>query len=32
MKENNILISVLVPTYNRVKYLGECLDSIVEQK
>ena len=32
MKENNILISILVPTYNRVKYLGECLDSIVEQK
>ena len=32
MKENKILISILVPTYNRVEYLKECLDSIVEQK
>ncbi len=32
MKENKILISILVPTYNRVKYLKECLDSIVEQE
>lgn len=32
MKENKILISILVPTYNRVKYLEECLDSIVEQE
>lgn len=32
MKENKILISILVPTYNRVKYLQECLDSIVEQE
>lgn len=32
MKENKILISILVPTYNRVGYLKECLDSIIEQK
>jgi len=32
MKENKILISILVPTYNRVKYLEECLDSIIEQE
>ena len=32
MKESNILISILVPTYNRVKYLQECLDSIIEQE
>ena len=32
MKENKILISILVPTYNRVKYLEECLNSIVEQE
>ena len=32
MKENKILISILVPTYNRVKYLEECLDSITEQE
>ena len=32
MKENKILISILVPTYNRVEYLEECLDSIVEQE
>jgi len=32
MKENKILISILVPTHNRVKYLEECLDSIVCQK
>lgn len=32
MKENKILISILIPTYNRVKYLEECLDSVVEQQ
>lgn len=31
MKGNKVLISILVPTYNRVEYLEECLDSIVEQ-
>ena len=32
MKENNILISILVPTYNRIKYLEECLNSVVVQQ
>jgi len=32
MKNNKILISILVPTYNRVKFLEECLDSIVSQE
>jgi glycosyltransferase involved in cell wall biosynthesis len=29
--ENNILISILIPTYNRPKYLKICLDSILFQ-
>ena len=32
MKEKKILISILVPTYNRVKYIEECLDSIIKQE
>jgi len=32
MKTNKPLISILVPTYNRLNYLKECLDSIVLQK
>ncbi len=32
MKTNKPLISILVPTYNRLNYLKECLDSIVSQK
>lgn len=30
--ENKILISVLIPTYNRPDYLKECLDSVLSQK
>lgn len=30
--KNKLLISVLIPTYNRPEYLKECLDSILEQK
>ena len=32
MKGNKKLISVLIPTYNRVKYLEECLNSVVKQQ
>lgn len=32
MKENKILISVLVPTYNRRLYLEECLNSVMGQE
>lgn len=31
MKNNNILISVVIPVYNVEKYLSECLDSIINQ-
>jgi len=30
--ENKILLSICIPTYNREKYLKECLDSIVNQE
>ena len=31
MEKRNIRISVIVPTYNVEKYIGKCLDSLVEQ-
>ena len=30
-KSNNPLISLIVPVYNVSKYLGKCIDSIIEQ-
>lgn len=32
MPDRNPLISICIPTYNRKKYLKECLDSIITQK
>ena len=29
--ENNIALSICIPTYNRAEFLRQCLDSIVEQ-
>lgn len=29
--KKNILVSILIPTYNREKYLPQCIDSIVTQ-
>lgn len=31
MKENNILVSVVLPIYNVEKYLPKCLDTIINQ-
>ena len=31
-KANDILVSVLVQTYNHEKYIAECLDSIIKQE
>ena len=31
MGENNIKVSVIVPVYNVEQYLGQCLDSLVNQ-
>lgn len=31
MTQNEILISIIIPTYNVEKYIGECLDSLLKQ-
>lgn len=31
MKENNILVSVVLPVYNVEKYLPKCLDTVINQ-
>jgi len=31
-KENDIFLSIVIPVYNVMDYIGECIDSIINQK